>query len=191
VNQIRAIETYYAGCRFRSRLEARWAVFFDRFGVEWEYEPQGYRLPSRKWYLPDFRLPRCGTWVEVKGDPEEVRTQWPTLVEAAQNLPCRYRGEYATPGLLVLGPIHDRPASGWGDWCWPLIKPAVNQGWDADGVVGVGFCRYHKNGRPWYLCDTPKPPYYQAIWDSAENDADCHEAYRAARSARFEHGESG
>lgn len=26
---IRAIETRYAGCRFRSRLEARWAVFFD------------------------------------------------------------------------------------------------------------------------------------------------------------------
>lgn len=23
------IETWYASCRFRSRLEARWAVFFD------------------------------------------------------------------------------------------------------------------------------------------------------------------
>jgi len=30
---IQAIETRYAGYRFRSRLEARWAVFFDNFGA--------------------------------------------------------------------------------------------------------------------------------------------------------------
>lgn len=30
---IKAIETSYAGCRFRSRLEARWAVFFDTLGI--------------------------------------------------------------------------------------------------------------------------------------------------------------
>lgn len=52
---IQAIETRYAGCRFRSRLEARWAVFFDTLGVKWEYEPQGY-LVDGKPYLPDFKL---------------------------------------------------------------------------------------------------------------------------------------
>src|SRR5262245_46962536 len=36
------IETRYKGYRFRSRLEARWAVFFDAQGIKWEYEPQGY-----------------------------------------------------------------------------------------------------------------------------------------------------
>lgn len=41
---IRAIETKYKGYRFRSRLEARWAVFFDALGVQWEYEPEGFDL---------------------------------------------------------------------------------------------------------------------------------------------------
>jgi hypothetical protein len=30
---IQAIETEYHGCQFRSRLEARWGVFFDRAGI--------------------------------------------------------------------------------------------------------------------------------------------------------------
>lgn len=41
---IKAIETSYKGYRFRSRLEARWAVFFDALGIEWEYEKEGYDL---------------------------------------------------------------------------------------------------------------------------------------------------
>lgn len=41
---IRAIDTKYKGYRFRSRLEARWAVFFDALGVRWEYEPEGFDL---------------------------------------------------------------------------------------------------------------------------------------------------
>lgn len=68
---IRAIETAYAGCRFRSRLEARWAVYFDARGERWEYEPESFELPDGTRYLPDFKLPaylRSGgdLWVEVK-----------------------------------------------------------------------------------------------------------------------------
>lgn len=64
--RIRAIETRYAGCRFRSRTEARWAVFFDALGVAWEYEREGYELPSGR-YLPDFWLPQAESFFEVKG----------------------------------------------------------------------------------------------------------------------------
>ena len=39
---MRAIGTKYGGCYFRSRLEARWAVFFDHLGIEWLYEPEGF-----------------------------------------------------------------------------------------------------------------------------------------------------
>lgn len=53
---IKAIETRYKGYRFRSRLEARWAVFFDCCGYNWEYEPQGFELPCGTRYLPDFRI---------------------------------------------------------------------------------------------------------------------------------------
>ncbi|MFD5678216.1 hypothetical protein [Streptomyces sp. NPDC127040] len=70
---IQPIETRYAGHHFRSRLEARWAVFFDSLGMRWEYEPQGYLVgPDRRPYLPDFWLPGEGLWVEVKGTEEHL-----------------------------------------------------------------------------------------------------------------------
>jgi hypothetical protein len=53
----RAIETEYKGYLFRSRLEARWAVFFDALGIPYLYEPGGFDL-SGTWYLPDFYLQR-------------------------------------------------------------------------------------------------------------------------------------
>lgn len=65
---LKAIETSYKGYRFRSRLEARWAVFFDALGVPWEYEAQGYELGEAGRYLPDFWLPKHDTWVEIKGE---------------------------------------------------------------------------------------------------------------------------
>lgn len=60
-----ALETHYAGCAFRSRLEARWAVFFDVWGVKWRYEPDAFLLPSGRAYLPDFFLDGIG-YVECK-----------------------------------------------------------------------------------------------------------------------------
>lgn len=65
--ELKAIETRYAGCRFRSRLEARWTVFFDALGIKWEYEKEGFHLGSRQ-YLPDFFLPEQRLWLEVKGE---------------------------------------------------------------------------------------------------------------------------
>lgn len=73
-NQIRVIPTVYKGYRFRSRLEARWAVFFDKAGIEWDYEPEGYDLGELGWYLPDFYLKNVhmrsdespGIWIEIK-----------------------------------------------------------------------------------------------------------------------------
>lgn len=56
---IKAIETRYKGYRFRSRLEARWAVYFDALELEWEYEPEGFDLGNGEYYLPDFRI-NCG-----------------------------------------------------------------------------------------------------------------------------------
>jgi len=67
---MKAIQTSYKGYRFRSRLEARWAVFFDALGIKWEYEPEGFELGFCERYLPDFFLPgfhrKEGIFVEVK-----------------------------------------------------------------------------------------------------------------------------
>lgn len=62
---MRIIETKYNGYKFRSRLEARWAVFFDNIGLPFEYEPEGYDLDGTA-YLPDFYIPAWDAFVEIK-----------------------------------------------------------------------------------------------------------------------------
>lgn len=71
MEQIKAIETVYNGYKFRSRLEARWAVFFDAAGIRYEYEPEGFEH-NGVCYLPDFYLPDSKTYVEVKPDRENA-----------------------------------------------------------------------------------------------------------------------
>lgn len=62
VTNIKAIPTAYGGVRFRSRLEARWAAFFDICHWHWTYEPQDF-----DGYIPDFLLSfRVPMLVEVK-----------------------------------------------------------------------------------------------------------------------------
>ena len=39
------IQTEYRNIVFRSRLEAKWAVFFDEMGIEWKYEPGTFMVP--------------------------------------------------------------------------------------------------------------------------------------------------
>ena len=66
MRNLKAIETHYNGYRFRSRLEARWAVFFDSYGIEYEYELEGFELGNGLRYLPDFYLPAFNVYVEIK-----------------------------------------------------------------------------------------------------------------------------
>ncbi len=65
---IKPIQTRYNGRFYRSRLEARWATFFDSIGIKFEYELEGYELSNGQRYLPDFYLPTFdgGLWCEVK-----------------------------------------------------------------------------------------------------------------------------
>lgn len=102
--QIKAIETYYNGYRFRSRLEARWAVFFDTAGIKYQYEPEGYRYTdfddNEYFYLPDFYLPDHKVYVEVKGSDK-------ALMDDVYKI-CNAIDWYRTPmsdGLLILGEI--------------------------------------------------------------------------------------
>jgi len=66
-----AKDTIYRDYEFRSRLEARWAVFFDLMDLDWSYELEGYELDGAS-YLPDFLLYNMGPkeeqrhYVEVK-----------------------------------------------------------------------------------------------------------------------------
>jgi hypothetical protein len=66
MSDLKPIETIYNGYRFRSRLEARWAVFFDALGIEYEYEPEGFDLGDGSYYLPDFYLSKFDLYIEIK-----------------------------------------------------------------------------------------------------------------------------
>ncbi len=62
---MQAIPTEYANNKFRSRLEARWAIFLQTLGIDFAYEAERYSLPSAS-YLPDFWLPSLRIFIEVK-----------------------------------------------------------------------------------------------------------------------------
>jgi hypothetical protein len=66
VSTIKAIETRYKGYRFRSRLEARWAVFLETVGLRWRYETEGFEFGPEIRYLPDFYLPDWDIFLEIK-----------------------------------------------------------------------------------------------------------------------------
>lgn len=80
------IQTKHSGITFRSRLEARWAVFFDNMKIKASYETEGWNLrhawtgrPGRFNYLPDFYLPEAKLWVEVK-----PAWSWPKAAAASR-----------------------------------------------------------------------------------------------------------
>ncbi len=81
MTKFQAIETKYNGYKFRSRLEARWAKFFDALGVKYEYEPEGVDLYYNGKYLPDFRL--FGKYYL------EVKSQWYNLGEDGWREQCK------------------------------------------------------------------------------------------------------
>ncbi len=64
-----AQDMLYGRYVFRSVTEARWALFFDKLGIDYEYEPTKFSIPGIGGYVPDFYLPNVkgGTWIEIKG----------------------------------------------------------------------------------------------------------------------------
>lgn len=81
-----SIPTRYHGYLCRSRLEARWMVFFESIGLEFNYELDGFEFAEGTRYLPDFYFPQIRMWGEVK--PYELtgkqQRQANLLVEASK-----------------------------------------------------------------------------------------------------------
>jgi hypothetical protein len=164
---VKAIDTQYRGYLFRSRLEARWAIFFDTIGIEWEYEPEGYTLSTGERYLPDFWLPRfcdpaSGVFVEVKprtGDDAK-----------AQQL-ARDSGHSV---LLLVGTPAFKP--------YTLFDSNGNADFDA-----VFMSKYLPGGSH----SGEYRMFYASGWGGAyagDLESPYARAVAAARSARFEHG---
>ena len=186
MKEIKPIETVYKGCRFRSRLEARWAVFFDALGVEWEYEPEGFELPSGRRYLPDFRV-RCygrreyedcvpfSLYIEVKGQMSPY--DYERIVEFVQTNVDE--GEVFENPVLIVSNVPESINSFYmGDWYGGDFLSFEY----IDGDLYQAIPTASTNGE-FYLMG---PDYI-----TSEGVRILNRALTAARSARFEWGENG
>lgn len=83
---INPIETKYKGIKFRSRLEARWAVFINALGFNFVYEPDAYNL-NGIYYLPDFWIPDWKAFIEIKptSPTEEEKEKCDLLSKLTKN----------------------------------------------------------------------------------------------------------
>lgn len=197
MNDIKPIETFYNGYRFRSRLEARWAVFFDALGVEYEYEPEGFKLPSGKTYLPDFRVKCHGCrgsldsdpfdlWIEVKGvmtsdDAAKIEEFAITEVEMED-----FIYEHVSNPVLIVGNIPPKNGSYDSDSCHAYER-ADKQSlclFNYELIDGDYFAAYPAahNGKFYLWGD-------DSNYIVNEDVPVVERAYEIARQARFEHGE--
>lgn len=184
---IKAIQTKYKGYRFRSRLEARWAVFFDSCGYNWEYEAEGYVLPCGTYYLPDFKV-----WGEDSNGDYNV-----FLFEVKPSEESLFDKKISAfqDALWVMSDKDvDMPIKGYGDY---IILDGT-----PDRKLYHGTFEYNgEGGRQWLI-----EPWYRdrpSFWESGQTyDAIVYDSLGLiddgsmtpidhARSARFEHGESG
>jgi hypothetical protein len=169
---LKAIETRYKGYRFRSRLEARWAVYLDTVGLNYEYEPEGFTLENGEQYLPDFWLPDVQSWAEVKAvalRPEEL-------------LRCAYlvRGTGYQCVLLVGTPeakAYERLMVGEEEWNHRPFEDLISGVVACDAFIDASYV----SERRFYVC----------TGDGETFDPSIKRGIQAARSARFEFGESG
>lgn len=216
MSEIKPIETVYNGYRFRSRLEARWAVFFDAIGIRYEYEPEGFEIEFADCtirYLPDFYLPDHNVYVEVKGSDEQLKRD-------AEKIGCAVDFQ-ATPismaGLVILGPIPYKPGSiPYFDFLyWDEGVCSTKCLFDIDGDFQCG-CRYdnasghYRASEYWdiyqiddYNCDCATMTLPESVSVNAKYQDgyetclvmknpfwQLNEAYAKARQARFEYGET-
>ncbi len=165
--RIKAIETQYKGYRFRSRLEARWAVYLDSLNIKWEYEKEGYNLEDGTPYLPDFWLPEVEMWAEVKGT---LFTE-----EELEKAILLHRG-LGFPVLLLEGV----PKCG----VYLATTEGVKTKGGMDEYVLTNYHNYPKSEGRFY--SMPSDEDFEC---GMFNDTEV--ATNKAKSARFEHGDNG
>jgi hypothetical protein len=189
-SQLKALPSEYAGCVFRSRLEARVAYYFDLLSIRWEYEPEGFELPSGN-YAPDFLCDR-NFYVEVKPDT----SAFPSYEERLRQL-CQLskKDVYYMPGIpfqdLESLSVFRRGGDSW------LSNPAhyfsFDEGQDEWGREHRGASVFTRNTRrgpdayfTWYAFCAKKwgyPYYGDEYWLQCDEDV---ETIHRARFLKFD-----
>lgn len=172
------IPTRYGGTQFRSRLEARWAAFFDLVEWKWEYEP----FDLNGW-IPDFALigRNHTTIVEVKPiakieDPVAQRA----IAKAEQAMQDADRQEE----LLLLGyvwPQGERSDVALGWLCerdtgwrsgWATAEFVARKGWGFCHGLGDYTCRITNEHEKYWLTACDEIP--TDLWREAGNRTQWH-----------------
>lgn len=164
----RVIQTWYHGRHFRSRNEARWAIYLDALGLAWQYEPEGYFINGRG-YLPDFWLPQLDCFAEVK----------PGIFTSEEWALC-----CGLPAGCLL--LDGEPAAR----AWAYIDPLGTGGEPCTYDEYLGGGQYGRivlsvskhRGRLWFLLGEDYEDYGWNVYEEQQ-------AVALALSARFEHGE--
>lgn len=173
---IPALSTHYAGRKFRSRTEARWATFFDAAGIRYHYEWEGFSL-REGYYLPDFWLPDMRIFVEIKGEE-------PTAEELARCTQLADVAECTT--LLAVGPPEERATL-------RMFRPGEGEHTDRfvfarDRIADFGFwlVGLPDDNATFWIGPTKIMSGHRAgpMFSGA-----LEEAYVASQSARFERGD--
>jgi hypothetical protein len=129
------IPTQYRGVNFRSRLEARWAAFFDLLHWDWQYEP----LDLAGW-IPDFAVWGISDHILVEIKPV-TGLEDPLAIETMRKIDrciadkeCLIASYFLPGSCNYIGWLYDNSVYKAG---WAPAKFGVWQG-------AVGFC--HEEG---------------------------------------------
>lgn len=177
----RSLPTKYNGITFRSRLEARWAVFFDHMGIRYLYEPKRVTTPLG-WYIPDFYLPDLQTFWIVKGDD----------IDETEQEKVQYLASNGYGAVIARGDFPERTRSlfrdRWGaDKFYGWVRHSYRDELDStfrsrfhwDNEVFFGKCKYcgainltygMRIGRICQLNDTGDPLHPNISWDPDPDD---------------------
>lgn len=170
-------------------------MFFDSLGVKWDYEPEGYDLGEAGRYLPDFFLPALDVWVEIKGkypDADEIKKAKALAAQSEQEVHIFFGGMAEPTGQKVDGKTEVSGgtralAVGLKSNRWPKLpqKPMTSIWCQCTTCKAVGIIGIRLDGSPHRsICECVGPslsPMGERLLT----------AYAAARSARFEFGQSG
>ncbi len=203
MSDIRPIETRYKGYRFRSRLEARWAVFFETLSVPWEYEAEGFELGDGLRWLPDFIVGDRRVPFEIK--PNGIPGDAYRKVDRFVSLTGR-------PAFVLSGAPWICTKHGWRcEECQCHSIGCCDSLWYADWLIDeenptgffvIGNPRFatgRRDPKTFLILSDPEETVKQWTINSGSDDGERYplvysdeliRACVAARSARFEHGEA-
>jgi hypothetical protein len=169
---IAAHPTTYKGVNMRSRLEARWAAFFDLVSWRWEYEP----IDLLGW-SPDFRV----SWDCTHSECTKTYLCTPGGKECRCDPRCRCvaggwisarDGEHSL--LVEIKPYFDNkdfkghPCLQYTECYGTGIPADAGVGLGANPDIGTGWFMVHGDGSGEYTLDCWASDV-QAHWDEAGN----------------------